>query len=416
MIKSNFILDFVKRGGFSVLFSTVLIKLSAIVLSIVVVKLLSKEDYGILSYILSIYAIVIVVAGFGGNYALLRFGSITESLIIRKTYYDYTQYNGLKYTLLVALLVVLYSFFIPQGMKSAQPIIILMSIGLFTFYALETMRSYFRIINLNRLYSKINVYNSLILVVSTVILTYLLQVYGYIIAIIITPLITFILFRSKIPRIDCKYDIQISKKEYWGYGIHTSISAIANQIIFSIAPLLLAILNEPQSAIANFRVATIIPLNLLTLPGILMISDFNFLSRNYKNVKSLKKYYISYLKVVIPISLVVFLLLSIYADTVIELLFGKQYLNCKHTYQIFMIATFITYIFRNPLGNILLAVGKAKWNGYNTYVFCGLYILFSLVFYQYWGIWAIVYGLCGTFILSGFVSLALFIFYIRQLK
>lgn len=416
MGKSSFIAGFVKRGGFSVLFSTALVKLSSALLSIVVVQLLSKDDFGILSYVLSLYAIAIVMVGFGGNYSLLRFGSITDSIIVRKSYYEYTQYYGLKYTIIVALLVCIYSFFLPQAMKPAQPIIILMSLGFFSFYALETMRSYFRIINLNRVYSNINTCNAFILLFLTILLTFLFQNYGYIIALVAAPLITFILFRNKIPKIKFDYKPEISKRVYWGYGIHTSVSAIANQIIFSVAPLLLGILSEPEHNIASFRVATIIPFNLLTLPGILMISDFSYLSRNYKDKACLKSYYLNYLKIVVPVSFLVFLLLTIFATSVVKFLFGEQYLDCVYMYQMFMIATFVTYIFRNPLGNILLAVGKAEWNGYNTYIFCFIYIVFSFIAYPIWGIWAIIYGLCGTFVFSGFVSLFLFLYYIRGLK
>ena len=84
-INSDFISGFIKRGGFSVFFSTALVKISAALLSIIVVQLLTKEDYGILSYVLSIYAIAIVIAGFGGNYSLLRFGSIVNSFLKKKT-------------------------------------------------------------------------------------------------------------------------------------------------------------------------------------------------------------------------------------------------------------------------------------------------------------------------------------------
>jgi O-antigen/teichoic acid export membrane protein len=415
-INSDFISGFIKRGGFSVFFSTAFVKISTALLSIIVVQLLSKEDYGILSYVLSIYAIAIVIAGLGGNYSLLRFGSIANSFLKKKQYYYYTKKTGIRYTFVVAAIIIIYSFFLPQGMRNARPLTIYMCLGLYSFYILETMRSYFRIVNLNRIYSKINVYNSVILLLLTVCLTLLLKSYGYITALIFAPLFTFFLFRRKIPKIQFNTQIEIHKKEYWGYGIHTSISAIANQIIFSIAPLLLGILNEPEHSIANFRVATIIPFSLLTLPGILMISDFSYLSRNYMDSHCLKKYYYSYLKTVIPISFIVFFLLIIYGDIIVEKLFGMQYRDCVYMYKMFMVATFITFIFRNPLGNILLAVGKAKWNGYNTYVFCFLYIIFSLVFYQSWGAIAVAYGLCATFILSGIVSLILFYYYIKSLR
>lgn len=238
---SDFISGFIKRGGFSVFLSTALVKICAALLSIIVVQLLSKDDYGVLSYVLSIYAIAIVVAGFGGNYSLLRFGSIVNSFIKRKQYYYYTQKVGGKYIIIVVIIIVVYSCFLPEGMKNAQSLVIYMCLGLYSFYMLETMRSYFRIVNLNRTYSKLNVYNSVILLLLTVCLTLFFKNYGYITALILAPLLTFFLFRKKISYIQFRNQIEISKKEYWGYGIHTSVSAIANQIIFSIAPLLLGI-------------------------------------------------------------------------------------------------------------------------------------------------------------------------------
>lgn len=82
-------------------------------------------------------------------------------------------------------------------MKNAQPLVIYMCLGLYSFYMLETMRSYFRIVNLNRTYSKLNVYNSVILLLLTVCLTLFFKNYGYITALILAPLLTFFLFRKK---------------------------------------------------------------------------------------------------------------------------------------------------------------------------------------------------------------------------
>lgn len=416
MSKLDFIIGFRKRSGLAILLSTALEKVNAAVLSIVVVRLLSKEDYGYLTYILSIYSIAIVIAGFGGHYSLLRFGSITSSFLIRQEYFLYTLKKGLLYTLVVVFIIAVYSFFIPNNMKAVQPAVFLMSIGVFTFYIKETMGSYFRIINLNRLYSKLHIYNSLILLICVIALTGIMNVYGYVLALGIAPLITFLLFLLKIPRIRYSGNFTVNGYEYWSYGLHTSIGIIATQIIFSIAPLLLGLLNELEIEIANFRVATIIPFNLLTLPGILMIADFNYLSRNYTNSAILKKYYWDYLKVILPIAAVIFILMTIFARPIVVFLFGDRYESCVPMYQILMGATFITYIFRNPLGNILLAVGKAKWNGYNAYAFCILYILFTIAAYPFFGIWTVVYGLCGTFILSGIVSLVYFIHYLRLIK
>ena len=107
-------------------------------------------------------------SGVWRNYSLLRFGSIVNSFIKRKQYYYYTQKVGGKYIIIVVIIIVVYSCFLPEGMKNAQSLVIYMCLGLYSFYMLETMRSYFRIVNLNRTYSKLNVYNSVILLLLTV--------------------------------------------------------------------------------------------------------------------------------------------------------------------------------------------------------------------------------------------------------
>ena len=114
------------------------------------------------------------------------FGSIVNSFIKRKQYYYYTQKVGGKYIIIVVIIIVVYSCFLPEGMKNAQSLVIYMCLGLYSFYMLETMRSYFRIVNLNRTYSKLNVYNSVILLLLTVCLTLFFKNYGYITALILS--------------------------------------------------------------------------------------------------------------------------------------------------------------------------------------------------------------------------------------
>lgn len=413
----NFISGFIKRGGVAVLLSTALVKFSSAILSIVVVRLLSKEDFGVLSFVLSIYSIAIVIAGFGGNYSLLRYGSITSSLYERKLYYNYTLIHGFKYVAVVGILLCIFSFlYINQTNINSTQLILLIALSLFPFYALEILRSYFRIINQNRLYSKMNVWNSLVLFCLAILLTYILGVYGYVISLILSPLIIFLFYNKRLDALHLHPKININRKEYWAYGLHTSISGIANQIIFSIAPFLLGVLGASEHEIAGFKVATIIPFTLLTLPGILMITDFNYIARNYKNVDLLKGYYRNYLKTIIPISFVIFTLLIIYSDWIIKVIFGSQYIDCVPMYRLFMVSTFVTYIFRNPLGNILLAVGKAQWNGYSTYIFCALYVFSSSILFRFLGTWGVAYCLSATFILSGFVSLGLYRFYINKIQ
>lgn len=372
---STFVSDFVKRGGVLVMLSTFLGKFMIAFLSIAVIRFVSVGEYADIAYILSFFSILVVFSGIGGNYSLLRFGAITPSVRERKAYYHYTLQKGVKYALILAI-ISSSVFWLFSKDNYLTSLFIIMSFALVSYYMLDVMRSYFRIIDINKMFAKINVYFAVITFVLTVCLTLLFNTYGYIVALGLSPIIVFFIFRKYIGSCENK-GINVNKKEFWSYGIHTSVSAIANQIIFSIAPLLIAYLSEDKEQIALFKVATIIPFNVLTLPGILMQTDFTVLARNSNSSKYLLSYYFNYLKVIAPLSIVCFFLSIYFGEEVVVFIFGKDYRSIVFMYQVFMIATFFSYLLRNPIGNILLAIGKAKWNGYNTYFFCILYVVMS---------------------------------------
>ena len=412
MSSRKYISDFINRGGISVFISTGFVKFSAAILSIVVVRLLSKDEYGILAYALSLYGIGIVISGFGGQFSLLRYGSLLPSQSKKRSYYCSTMVGGIKRTCILALIVSLSSF-LPIHPKGSAWYVFLTGIALISFYIIELQRSYFRVLNLNRLYSRVNETYSILIVISVIISTYLLGGCGYMLAYILMPIIIFFMYNRN--HFNFKPTEELPPK-YWSYGLHTALGSVANQVIFSIAPFLLGLLGASESSIADFKVATIIPFNLLTLPGILMITDFNFLSKSYLDAHKIREYYINYLKVIVPITTLLFIPLTVFGKYIILFLFGSEYEGCFNYYILFMISTYITFFFRNPLGNILLAVGKASWNGYNAYAFGLIYILFTILGYKFWGIYSAVYGLCSVFILSGFVSLILYKKYLKMIN
>jgi O-antigen/teichoic acid export membrane protein len=409
-----FVSGFLKRGGALVFLSTFLGKFMTAFLSIAVVRIVSKTEYADIAFVLSFFAIIVIFSGLGGSYSLLRYGAITKSISERKDYYRYTLNTGVKYAIYLALLSIILALILPFFENKIKILLVLMSFSLITFYLFDVLKNYFRIINVNKMFAKLNVYFSITSFLLTVGLTYLFKSYGYIIALSLSPLIVFLLFRKSVNLKKKKHEID--KKNFWSYGLHTSVGAFANQIIFSIAPILIAFLSEDKDQIAIFKVATIIPFNVLTLPGILMQSDFTVLARNFQSKNFLLDYYLNYLKIIFPLSIVGFFFLIYFGEEIIGFIFGTEYLKSVMMYKIFMGATFFTYLLRNPTGNILLAIGKAKWNGYNTYVFCVLYIVLSVVLFPVYDVYSLVYSLAFVFVFSGIISLSMFLYYLKTLK
>jgi len=409
----QYIQSFVKRGGILIALSTFLSKFSTAILSIVVVRILTQEQYSDVAYLLSFYAILIVFAGLGGNYSLMRYGSISNSYLEKKNLYYFALKKGVIATFFISLLCSVFFYFYSKD-DFFIPFLI-MSLSIITYYQLEVLKSYYRIFELNKIYARINTYSSLVSLILVLICTYLFATNGYFIGLLISPLLIFFFFSRKISQPSKLRDI-FDKKKFWSYGLHTSISAFANQIIFSIAPILIAILSTNKLEIGIFKVATIIPFNVLTLPGILMQTDFTAIAKNSNDRKYLVDYYLNYLKIFGLCSLPFFALSIYFGKEIITVIFGKEYIDAAPMFNIFMIATYFSYILRNPLGNILLAVGKAKWNGYNTYFFCIFYIVASWLFYNQYNVYSFVYSLAIVFIFSGVVALFMFIKYLRIIK
>lgn len=408
-----FIRDYIKRGGIVVFLSTFLGKFSAAFLSIIIVRMVSKTEYADIAYVLSIYAMMLVFSGLGGSYALLRFGALAR-ISKRKLIYKMALIKGAKYTIFIIFVISVIILFLDYFQLRMKILLFIMLVGILTYYMFDVLRNYFRIIDINKFFAKLNVFYSVSSLIIIVGLTYFFKAKGYIIGLVITPLIIFLAFNKKAYVKKTIKDVKI--KGFWSYGLHTSFGSLANQIIFSIAPILIEIVSNDKQEIAVFKVATLIPFNVLVLPGILMQSDFTVLARNYNSKKYLYDYYKNYLKLIVPFSILFFGITIFFAEQIIIFLFGNEYLDAVLMYQIFMAATFFTFLFRNPTGNILLAIGKAKWNGYNSYVFSVLYIVFSLVLFPYFKVYSFVYSLAFVFIMSGFVSFAMFLFYIKQLK
>lgn len=409
-----FVRSFVKRGGILIGLSTFFGKFSSALLAIIVVRILTPTEYSDLAYLLSFYAILVVFAGIGGNYSLMRFGSISDSYLHKNILYHFALRKGGIYTI-VFLIISIIGFYFFSGVSLLFPFIIL-SVSILSYYVLEVLKSYYRILELNHVYAKITTYSSIAILFLALSFTYFFNVSGYFIGMSLAPVVIFIVFSRRISNnLNSKNVLSINKKSFWNYGVHTSISAISNQIIFSIAPILIEALSTNKLEIGLFKVATIIPFNVLTLPGILMQTDFTALAKNSKSKKYLLDYYLNYLKIFGLITIPFFIVAIYFGDNIIVWIFGAEYKNAVLMYQIFMFATYFSYILRNPLGNILLAIGKAKWNGYNTYFFCAFYVVTSYIYFDAYGVYSFVYSLAFVFVGSGLVSLYMFYVYLRSL-
>lgn len=410
----KFIIGFLKRDGLSVLLSTFLTKVSGVLLAVIIVRLLPVKEYGNVAFAISIVGIFSVFGGVGSNWSLLRFGPGLQSISAKFQMFKYSIAKGGKYTIPIILFLILASFFLPPNLKDSKYYLILLSFSILTSFQYQSLQSYFRIIGKNKIYSKANVIGSVILLVLSIVLSYFFKGYGYVISIVLAPFFGYLVFRKHISfrRLASK---EPPAKTFFTYGLYTGLGMIASQTTILLGPVIGGYLNATSEDIALFRVATIIPFNLLIIPLMIMTTDFVHFSKNSTNPAVLKDYYFQYLKTISVITIVPFLIILIFNKPILLILFGSNYAGSSEMLFVLMVGVFFSFLFRIPLGNMLAAVGKADWNVFHTVFWLSAFIPISIYSYHSWGMLGISVSISCVFIFSGFISLFLFFLYLKKI-
>lgn len=264
--------------------------------------------------------------------------------------------------------------------------IILLSFLILPTFLLEVIRAQLRLNHDNKNYAFSEVLNSLILLLSIIILSYSFEEKGYAVALLITPIITSFFFISKI-----KIELKTIKKiplfniDFWKYGFFASLSNVVTQLLFVIDILLIGYLLNNSELVTNYRYISLVPFSLLFLPRVFIITDFVTITENIFN----KKYIIEYIKNYLSLFTVISILMTLFCwffSADILILFEESYSQYILSFRILIIGISGIFIFRNLFGNLLSSIGFAKTNYYIAMVSLTINIISNFFLIPLYGI------------------------------
>ena len=387
--------------------------------SLVVVRLLTSDIYGSISYARSIIAIINPFVGFGAMYSLLRFGSISSSDEEKNALFRYSLTRGAFFSFLIIIFLFLFSWVYSFKIESARIYLVILSFSLLTEGLFETLQSYKRIKKKNKEYAISNfIKNSLGFFLSVVGII-LFSGYGYAVSSVITPLIVFILFYIRLGKKRLYFgnaSLDLDKKKFWFYGFNVGLGSIAGQILYSLDIFLIGLLLADSRTIALYKVATIIPYNLIFIPISFMMTDFVLIAENFKNIYFLKKQAKKYIIIFSVLVIVILIPIYLFSKPLIKIIFGNNYENSYQIARVLIIGIAGGFVFRIPFGNILGAVGKAHWNVFNAYCMLFINILLDYFFIIKYGAIGAAYATSIIMWASGIVSFSMFLLYVKKLE
>lgn len=359
--------DFFKKGLFHIIGSNAINKVIAFVANLILVRILSKAEFGIFSGAFNVFSIVFLFSGLGINNGVLYFCSQKRSMENKKEYYNYCFKVGNIVNAVLCGILLVYGLIVPAGISEARQYIILLA-GMplagfwYEFYSIvlrtqKENKKYALLLNVNSiLYASLAILGSLVAgITGTILGRYLANIIS---AFLGCHYSREYLYSKEEERHDISAD---AKKPLYSYSIKAGLSSAFNNILYLLDVYIIGIVIADATILASYKVGAQIPENMNFLPQSMMAFFLPVFIENAGNHEWLKKRTKELYLSMAAIAFVLSAVLIILAPYVITILFGSQYVDAVPCFRIMTVSFFFLSTFRLTSTNILLSLGKAGY-------------------------------------------------------
>lgn len=407
-----------KTGFFHIFTANVINKILLFCNGIFIVKVLSKESFGIYSYSQNLLSLFLLFSGLGINNGLLQFAS-RSSKEEREDIFRFTFKLGVMINIILTGIVILYckfgNFKIEEGRK-----ILFYMIGfpIFTII-IDSFLIYWRAELRNKEMSILSIINTSSTVIFMIAGGYLYDLQGVILGkyigfIIVVVVIVKYTTLEKIKSYLLKTKLTFRlKKEIIKYSFAAQVNNSIISFIHMIDIFSIGLLIGDKYILASYKAANIIPFGLEFIPASIMMYIYPYFVINNKNKEWISRNYKKVIYTLLGMNLFIVGFILIFGKFIILKVFGQEYIDSIKIFKVLCIGYFFTGTFRILGANILFTLGKPKFNIYSSVIACISNIILNYFLIQKYGSVGAAYATVIVFIIwSIFVNLFIW----RELK
>jgi O-antigen/teichoic acid export membrane protein len=376
-------------GFFHVFEGNVINKIIGFLCSIILVRILSKNEYGIFSYAWNIYSIVFLFSGLGVESGMLQLLSENgkDTVYVKKISKFATRF-GIVFNLGLSIVLIIIGLFAPLKIEGSGKLICFLCFLPVVNFLLNNIYCYFRSLKKNKEYAKLSVINTLLYFIFTVGFVFLFREIGLVLgnyfSMTISCFIGIVIFKAYLLGSDNNINNNFVK-DLLRIGFISMLINALSQLLYLLDVFIIGIIDPNETIIASYKVATMIPSALAFIPQSLVIYIYPYFAE-HKNDSNwcLKRYK----QVILGIGIFNFLLSTIlffFAPIVIKAIFGSQYIDSLIVFRILIINYFISGTFRIISGNLLVTQRKLIFNFFESVLSSLLNIVADYYFIQIWG-------------------------------
>lgn len=378
-----------RTGFFHVFGSSTINKIINFLSSVVLVRILTKSEYGVFSYAWNIYSIVLLFNGLGMESAILQLCSERSGDDnFAKRICNYGARFGIVFNVLLSVAMIVIALFVPLTIDGASELLILLCLLPMIQLLFNLSTSYLRSQKRNQDFAMLSTVNTALVFFVSVGAALAFRekgmVFGYYAAYAVSVLLG--VFKMRIRLIDrVEQPEKEDKKALLSIGTISMCNNGLSQLLYLLGVFVLGIVIADETVIASYKTATLIPTALNFIPQALVIYLYPYFAEQRDNgAWCLKKYKQSVLGLG-AMNAAISLVLVLGAPLIVRLLFGAQYLDAVPAFRVLSVNYFFAGTFQILAGNLLVSQRKLKYNLLVAILSGTINVVASLVFVRWLG-------------------------------
>jgi O-antigen/teichoic acid export membrane protein len=395
------------NSGFVHVFSASIVsQLVAFCGSIIYVHLMGQQQFGVYTFAYTIISFFLLVNGFGAASGILQFVSRAPDEATRLAYLKHSMKWGILFNCGLSLGIFCYALFMPLPIAGSKKILCAMAFFPIGRLYIDVFQAYLRATLQNQLLAKFAISSNVLLLLSNVAGLYYAGLMGFVVATYISYLIVILLatFVYKLPNIFTLKSQLINVREFISYSMYITVGNAFAQLLFILDILILGYIIKNAVVLGVYKVATVIPFAINFIPGVVSTFFYPYFAKNADNLDYVRQLKNKLQKGMFVFSGLTSFGLIILAKPIISLIFGQAYIDSVVPFQILSFGFWILATFRNINGNVLAALGKAKFAMWLNVGIVSVNMLLTYFLVIHWGIIGAAVGVVIIYTISGVIA------------
>lgn len=354
-----------QTGFFHIFGASSLNRVLIVILGFVLIRVLSKEDYGIYAYAFNIASFFVIFNGLGATSAILQ---ICSELHADKSgadsVYDYAYRRGVLVDVAMGLVMAFVGIFVPLKIPESNSLLVLYCVYPLVMLLFEIKAVRFRVLLMNKQYAFAMNTQSILITALSIAGALLFDAVGLVVGQILSYAISYavLCIKFRFSRTYVHALERSEKRDFWGISLISSVNNGLSQALTLTGTFFIGLYLANDALVAEYQVATTIPFGLMFLPGMLMTYAYPYFARNNRNRDWSLKAFAKLTAVSFLVMGVITALVCLLAELIVLILFGEQYLEIVPILRILMLGFFVASVLRQPSGNLLVTQRKLLTN------------------------------------------------------